>query len=123
MSWPPVDVERRPGNEGRALRGEGESRARLRADRRERAQPRARAVTLSVTDQARRLARAMTWFTLGMKAILALLFLVPWASARRAAVHSVVRSERRLVGLFVVLPVVAVSPVRIFTALDRILGH
>jgi hypothetical protein len=80
-------------------------------------------VTLSVTDQAWRLARAVTWFTLGMEAILALLFLVPWAGARRAAVHSVVRSERRLVGLFVVLPVVAVSPVRILTALDRILGH
>jgi len=53
----------------------------------------ARAVTLSVTDQARRLARAMTWFTLGMEAILALLVLVPWASARLAAVLSVVRSE------------------------------
>ena len=80
-------------------------------------------MTLSVTDQARRLARAMTWFTLGMEAILALLVLVPWASARRAAVLSVVRSERPLVGRFVVLPVVAVSPVRILTALDRILGH
>lgn len=38
----------------------------------------ARAVTLSVTDEARRLARALTWFTLGMEAILTLL--VPWAS-------------------------------------------
>jgi cytochrome oxidase assembly protein ShyY1 len=65
----------------------------------------ARAVTLSVADQARRLARAMTWFTLGMEAILALLVLVPWARARRAAVRS------------------AVSPMRILTALDRILGH
>ncbi len=76
-----------------------------------------------MTDQARRLARTMTWFTLGMEAILALLVLVPWASARRVAVRSVVRSERPLVGLFVVLPVFAVSPVRILTALDRILGH
>ena len=76
-----------------------------------------------MTDQARRLARTMTWFILGMEAILALLVLVPWASARRVAVRSVVRSERPLVGLFVVLPVFAVSPVRILTALDRILGH
>jgi hypothetical protein len=33
----------------------------------------ARAVTLSVTDEARRLARALTWFTLGMEALLTLL--------------------------------------------------
>jgi len=40
MSWPPVDVERRPGTEGRALRGEGESRARLTRWPTGRAQPR-----------------------------------------------------------------------------------
>ena len=106
MSWPPVDVERRPGNEGRALRGEGDRV--LVSALTDGGVPNlgARAVTLSVTDEARRLARALTWFTLGMEAILALLVLVPWASARRAAVRSVVRSERPLVGLFVVLPVV-----------------
>ena len=87
MSWPPVDVERRPGNEGRALRGEGDRV--LVSALTDGGVPNLgpRAVTLSVTDQARRLARAMTWFTLGMEAILALLFVVPWASARRAAVR------------------------------------
>jgi hypothetical protein len=52
--------------------------------------PGASAVTLIVTDQVRRLARALTWFTVGMEATLALLFLIPWASARRAAMRSVV---------------------------------
>jgi hypothetical protein len=117
----------------------------------------ASAVTLIVTDQVQRLARAMTWFTVGMEATLALLFLMPRASARGAAVRSVLlvvfliavypvapvigfawiliamglaqlpveytRLRATLVGLFVVLPVVTVSPARVVTALAWILGH
>lgn len=115
------------------------------------------AVTLIVTDQLRRLARVMTWFTLVMEGILAVLFLVPRASARRAVLRSVVlvvflvavypvapvigfawvlivmglaqlpvgypKLRATLVGLFVLLPIAAVSPTRILTALNRILGY
>ena len=61
----------------------------------------------------------MTWFTLGMEAILTLLCLVPapaggrWMGLARLPVgHSTLRAT-----------LVALSPVRVLTALDRILGH
>jgi hypothetical protein len=115
------------------------------------------AVTLIVTEQVQRLARVMTWFTLVMEGILAVLFLVPRVSARRAVVRSVVlvvflvavypiapvigfawilivmglaqlpvghpKLRTALVGLFVLLPIVTVSPARVATALAKLLGH
>jgi hypothetical protein len=119
--------------------------------------PGAGAVTLIVTEQVRRLARVMTWFTLVMEGILAVLFLVPRASARRAVVRSVVlvvflvavypaapvigfawiliamglaqlpvghpKLRATLVGLFVLLPIVTVSPARVATALAKVFGR
>ena len=118
--------------------------------------PGASAVTLIVTEQVRRLARLMTWFTFVMEGILAVLFLVPRAGARRAVVRSVVlvvfliavypaapvigfawilitmglaqlpvghpTLRAMLVGLFVLLPIVTVSPARVWTTVGRILG-
>lgn len=99
-------------------------------------------MTLIVTEQVRRLAGVMTWFTLVMEGILAVLFLVPRASARRAAVRSVVLLIF-LVAVYPIAPVIGFgwilismglaqlpigypklrSPARVITALAKIVGH
>jgi hypothetical protein len=77
------------------------------------------AVALIVTDQVRRLARAMTWFTFGMEATLALLFLMPRASPRRAAVRSILLVVF-LIAVYPVAPVIGFAWILIAMGLAQL---